>query len=235
MSRRDDLDEFYRLLGELRQRVGGYRLLHDCHGKSGWPERGIYFFFEDGEFREDGVTPRVVRVGTHAISKDSKTKLWTRLRTHRGSRKGGGNHRSSIFRLRVGEALQQRTEAAKDIRESWSQRRKAPKHVRLAEVSLELDVSEHICRMPFLWMAVDDAPSIQSKRAELERNSIAILSNFRKSPLDPPSSKWLGSCSPEQTIRDSGLWNTDYVDGQYNPVFLSTFCHFIRCSKVRLS
>ena len=79
MSRQSDLDEFYRLLGELRSRLGGCRMLRDCTGKNGWPERGIYFFFEDGEFREDGVTPRVVRVGTHAVSEGSKTTLWTRL------------------------------------------------------------------------------------------------------------------------------------------------------------
>lgn len=105
MSRHDDLDEFYRLLGVLRQRVGGCRKLHDCNGKSGWPERGVYFFFEDGEVREDGVTPRVVRVGTHAVSEGSQTSLWGRLATHRGHRDGTGNHRGSIFRKRVGEAL----------------------------------------------------------------------------------------------------------------------------------
>src|ERR1700751_3970240 len=118
MSRRDDLDELYRLLHELRQRVGGYRVLRDCHGRSGWPKLGVYFFFEDEEFREDGVTPRVVRVGTQAVSKNSKTKLWTRLRSHRGNRTGGGNHRGSIFRLRVGEALLEKTHIADRIRES---------------------------------------------------------------------------------------------------------------------
>jgi hypothetical protein len=227
MSRRDDLDEFYRLLDELRARVGGCRMFRDCHGKSGWPERGVYFFLENGELREDGVTPRVVRVGTHAVSRNSKSTLWMRLRSHRGSRSGGGNHRGSIFRSRVGEALLQTAKFADGIRESWSQGWTAPKDIRIAEAPLERAVSEYIWRMPFLWVAVHDAPGAHSMRAQLERSCISLLSNFRKAPLDPPSSSWLGSSSHEQTIRDSGLWNTYYVDGQYDPAFLLTLRQFV--------
>src|SRR5579872_6511727 len=105
MGRIDDLNRFYTILDDLRQRVGGWRLLRDCSAHLGWPERGVYFFFEDGECREDGSTPRVTRVGTHAITSTSKTTLWSRLHTHRGQMDGGGNHRGSIFRKRVGEAL----------------------------------------------------------------------------------------------------------------------------------
>ena len=224
MSRRDDLGEFYRLLGHLRQRCGGHRLLRDCHGKSGWPERGVYFFFEDGELREDGLTPRVVRVGTHAVSEGSKTTLWTRLRGHRGSRDGGGNHRGSIFRLRIGEALMRRAIFADGIRESWGQEGTAP--IRQVEAPLELAVSDHICRMPFLWVTVDDAPGVHSLRSHLEKNSIGLLSNFKKSPLDMPSAGWLGQLSPEAKIRESGLWNSDYVDRDYDPAFLSVFKEF---------
>ncbi len=230
MSRRDDLNEFYRILDELRQRVGGCRALRECNGKSGWPERGVYFFFEQGEFREDGTTPRVVRLGTHAVSENSRTKLWTRLRSHRGNLNGGGNHRGSIFRLRVGEALLQQGVYDKGIHQSWSQGRHAPKHIRLAETPLELAVSEYICRMPFLWLAVDDVPGGKSMRAHIEKNSIGLVSNFRKSPVDPPSTTWLGYSSPEQTIKDSGLWNTDYVDFSYDPTFLSALAQFVHRS-----
>ena len=105
MSRRADIGAFYKILDELRDRVGGYRLLRDCTGKSGWPQRGLYFFFDDGELRERSKQPRVVRVGTHAVTATSKTTLWNRLHTHRGRAGGGGNHRGSIFRRRIGEAL----------------------------------------------------------------------------------------------------------------------------------
>jgi len=232
MDRRADLNCFYEILGDLRERLGGCRCLSACTGKSGWPERGVYFFFEDGEVREDGITPRVVRVGTHAVSENSNTKLWTRLRSHRGNRNGGGNHRGSIFRSRVGEALLQRAQFPDNIRQSWSQGMNAPKDIRIAETPLELAVSEYICQMPFLWVAIDDAPSSKSMRAQLETNCIALLSNIGKQPIDPPSSNWLGNCSPEHTIRDSGLWNTRHVDDQYAPDFLDGFREFVSMHSV---
>lgn len=221
MSRHDDLDKFYRLLDELRQNCGGHRLLRDCHGKSGWPERGVYFFFEGGEFREDGVTPRVVRVGTHAVSEGSKATLWQRLRGHRGTRSGGGNHRGSIFRLRVGQALMQKEDFGQAIRECWGLDGTASKQIRTGELPLEIAVSSYVGRMPFLWVAVDDAAGAQSLRSYIEKNSIGLLSNFLNPSLDLPSTGWLGRLSPEEKIRKSGLWNSDFVDRDYDPAFLA--------------
>jgi len=123
---------------------------------------------------------------THAVSEDSRTKLWTRLRSHRGNRKGGGNHRGSIFRLRIGEALLQREGYADEVHETWGRGRNAPKNIRASEAPLEMAVSEYICRMPFLWVGVEDAASRHSIRAQLERNSIRLLSNYAKSPIDAP-------------------------------------------------
>lgn len=99
-----DLVRLYDVLSELGDRVGR-RMLNECDGRMNWSSRGVYFFFETGESRPDGTTPHVVRVGTHAVSAGSKTTLWNRLSTHRGTRSGGGNHRGSIFRLWVGTAL----------------------------------------------------------------------------------------------------------------------------------
>ena len=69
MERLEHLDRFYELLGELEERLGGIRRLGECHGRMGWPRRGVYFYFEPGEFREDGRTSRVVRMGTHALKR----------------------------------------------------------------------------------------------------------------------------------------------------------------------
>jgi hypothetical protein len=110
IARADDLVRFYELLGVLEQKLGGKRTLATCSGWQDWPHRGVYFFFEPGETRSDsGIGPRVVRVGTHALKPQSATTLWKRLSQHRGTaRSGGGNHRGSIFRLLVGEALLRR-------------------------------------------------------------------------------------------------------------------------------
>jgi hypothetical protein len=105
MSRTDDLNRFYYHLEHIRRQEGGFRYLRDSTGKSGWPKRGMYFFFEEGERRDGSDALRVIRVGTHALTDTSKTTLWNRLSTHKGQTNGRGNHRGSIFRKRIGQAL----------------------------------------------------------------------------------------------------------------------------------
>jgi hypothetical protein len=228
VNRREELDRFYRVIAILRENCTGFRCLKNCTHKSGWPARGVYFFFEDHEFREGGSTLRVVRVGTHAVSANSRTTLWNRLHTHRGASSGGGNHRGSIFRKRVGEALLQIGSYPTEIAASWGIDNSAAKSTRLAEIPLERDVSAVIGAMPFLWIEVADAPGAGSDRAYLERNSIALLSNFGKEPIDRPSEGWLGLRSPQETIRKSGLWNTNHVGDECSPTFLDTLERCVR-------
>lgn len=228
MARKGDLDCFYEILDDLRQRIGGCRRLHDCTGKSGWPKRGVYFFFEDGEFRDDQRTLRVVRVGTHAITASSRTTLWNRLHTHRGHSDLGGNHRGSIFRKRIGEALWKAEKHPNDVTRTWGIGSSAAKSVRLVEVPLERKVSTYIGKMPFLWTSISDAPSPKSGRAYLELNCIALLSNFERPPIDQPSPNWLGLQSDQRTIRESGLWNTNHVEKSYDPEFLGKLNAYVR-------
>jgi hypothetical protein len=197
-SRISDLQIFYALLGSLAERVGGARTLATCSGRLGWPRRGVYFFMEDGEVRShSGAGPRIVRVGTHALTEGSGTKLWNRLKQHRGQQKaGGGNHRGSIFRLIVGTAVMARN--GLDF-PTWGHGSNAPADVRAGETALECEVSKVICAMPFLCLAIDDEPGTESLRGYIERNAIALLSNFDKEPLDPPGARWLGhSCNRER-------------------------------------
>jgi hypothetical protein len=156
------------------------------------------------------------------VSTGSKTTLWKRIAQHKGSaRSGGGNHRGSIFRLLVGESLLKR-----DLRygiETWGRGQSAPKDVRATEHALECEVSGYIGRMPFLWLDVDDEPSASSLRSYIEKNSIALLSNFSKSDdeaLDPASVNWLGLNSGREMVKKSGLWNNNYVDRPYEPSFI---------------
>jgi hypothetical protein len=231
MSRREELDRFYAVIGTLREKCQGYRCLKECTQRSGWPARGVYFFFEDHEFREDRSTLRVVRVGTHAVSANSRTTLWNRLHTHRGASSGGGNHRGSIFRKRIGEALLQVKSYPAEIAASWGTDNSASKSIRLAEIPLERDVSAVLGAMPFLWIEVADAPGVGSDRVYLERNSIALLSNFEKEPIDKPSEGWLGLQSPQGTIRLSGLWNTNHVGDEYTPAFLDVLEKYVSDAK----
>jgi hypothetical protein len=81
-----DVERLYELLRELERRIGGPRTLAAATSASGWPDRGVYFFFECGEVSADG-GPCVVRVGTHAL-RGSRTTLWKRLNQHRGALRG---------------------------------------------------------------------------------------------------------------------------------------------------
>lgn len=219
-DRKDHLRRFYLLLDELENHIGGAKTLAACSGRMDWPRRGIYFFREIGEDRSDtGVGPRIVRVGTHALSEGSGTKLWGRLAQHKGIVKtGGGNHRGSIFRLIVGTALIKRHGYTS---RSWGSGSTALATIRKKEEQIEAEVSKVIRSMPFLWLAIDDEAGSGSLRGYIERNSIALLSNFEKAPLDPPSRRWLGRhCNREKVIK-SGLWNQNHVDEDYDPAFLN--------------
>ena len=190
MSRLDDLQQLYSLLSALNENLADTRRLGDSTGRMSWPKRGVYFFMEPSETRtQSGRGPRIVRVGTHALKLGSKTTLWNRLSQHRGvARTGGGNHRGSIFRLIVGTALINRE--AIDCN-SWDDRQgSAPREVRERELPLERSASQVIRNMPFLWLSVEDEPGPQSLRGFIERNAIALLSNYGKPSIDPPSDSW---------------------------------------------
>jgi hypothetical protein len=221
-NRREHLVRFYSILDKLERNIGGQRTLADCSGRMPWPARGVYLFRENGENRTDtGSGPRVVRVGTHALKAGSGTKLWTRLSQHKGQPStGGGNHRGSIFRLIVGASLIGRDRGTYEFPASWGQGNTAKKEVRSGEHTLECAVSGVIRKMPFLWLAVSDDAGPGSLRGFVERNAMALLSNYNKPPLDPPSPCWLGRYCDRDRVRGSGLWNSNHVDETYDPGFL---------------
>jgi hypothetical protein len=77
--------------------------------------------------------------------------------------------------------------------------------------------------MPFLWLDIDDDPGPNSHRGFIERNSIALLSNFHRAPMDAPSPGWLGHFSDRPLVRGSGLWNQRHVEDHQDDGFLDAF------------
>ncbi|WP_099865929.1 hypothetical protein [Pararhizobium haloflavum] len=223
-----DLNAFYALLDELEAKIGGRLRLGDCHGRMPWPQRGVYFFFEPDEPRETSSSQqRVVRVGTHGLISRSRTTLWKRLGQHRGtSNPIGGNHRGSIFRLLVGEALL--NAAGLPSVESWGRGSSATRDLRDHEREHEVRVSEYLGKMNLLFLDVPDKPGPDSARAIIERNSIALLSSVRDSTQDRPSAGWLGNHSGRERVRRSGLWNNNHVEETYDPGFLDLFEDLVR-------
>ncbi len=196
-ERQRDTERFYDLLARLEERVGGKRKLADCDGQEGWPQ-GVYFFFESGEFQWDSHSKmRVVRVGTHGTSPDSPSTLWWRLTQHKN------DVGRSVFRDHLGTALLNRSGAA----------RQTHNHQRC--------VNQYIGGMPFLWVKIDGDDGHKC-RADIERNSIALLSFWNSDSIGQSSDNWLGKWRKHkrQKIERSGLWNVNYVTRDYDPSFL---------------
>jgi len=218
--RQQHLSQFYDLIKRLESKLE-LHFLRDCNGRMQWPSRGVYFFFDTSEIRTNPSTERrIVRIGTHALKRGSKTTLWTRLSQHKGQIKsGGGNHRGSIFRLLVGDALIRKSSLAFD---TWGNGNTAPREIRESELALEQQVSNYIGNLPFLWLAIEDASGPESLRGYIERSSIALVSNFQKHAIDSLSNNWLGHFSSRPRVRESELWNQNHVDENYDPAFLAT-------------
>jgi hypothetical protein len=222
----EHFDRFYLLLQRLADAPGQGRTLREVIALFQLPKRGVYFFFENGEYRTgQPLVKRVVRVGTHAVSTGSKSTLRQRLKQHIGTRSGGGNHRGSIFRLHIGAALLARNGSSLP---TWGLGSSAPpaltesETLRAAEAMCEKQVSEYIGEMPILWLDVPDEASPLSDRSFIERNVIALLSN-KFNPIDSASTEWLGHFSPRQEIRNSAIWNLNYCADNFDPIFLDKF------------
>ena len=189
--------------------------------------KGLYLFFDNQEKRSDGKTHRIVRIGTHAVKRaEGKSTLWRRLKQHKGNDKNdGGNHRGSIFRLLVGEALINRDSNGPA---SWGMGSNASKETRQQEMKHEVKVSKYIRELPFLIIRIDDSID----RKSLESSLIALISNIGRRAAEPPcpdepSKDWLGRHSCRPLVRNSGLWNNQGVLGTYDPKLIETLNHYV--------
>lgn len=217
-ERRELLDRLYELLEEQAEVIGGRWRLPDCSGDDHWPQHGVVFFFQPGELREDGQTPRVVRVSTHATTPSSKTRLWDRLRSDRGSisgaNPGSGNHRASALRRHIGRALIER-DGYPEAAASWGSAGSVDAETKQREMELEIAVSRIVADMEFIWLAVPEAED----RHAIEKGAVALLSNRDREPVDPPGPEWIGHYAGP-VISASGLWNVDFTREQPDPAVL---------------
>jgi hypothetical protein len=212
-----DIERFYSILARLRACPHQGESLREQSRKTVLPAAGVYFFQEPGEYRtRQPDVLRIVRVGTHAVSEGSKATLWQRLRNHMGTKAGGGNHRGSIFRKHVGAAMLVRDGI--DL-PRWNIGSSAPRSVRVQEADHEARVSAYLGAMPVYWIAVPGPSGSSNRRAYIERNAIALLSNHLD-PVDKASGRWLGNSCPSAEVRGSALWNVNHVNEDYDPRFL---------------
>jgi hypothetical protein len=198
------VEELYAIFDQVRGE-GGIETLREALRRP-LPEQGVYFFFDPTEKTRFSVAlPRLVRVGTHGVSAGSRATLRDRLRTHFGTSDGYGNHRGSVFRLHVGEALIRR-DGLRDRYPNWGLGQSSTGAVRDNERPLENKVSEIIADLLVGCVAVSDKSTKESARSLIERLSIALFTeNFL--PVEAPSGNWLGLYSKHEVIVKTGLWN----------------------------
>ena len=164
---------------------------------------GLYFFYEDGETSEHGAHGRVVRVGNHPRSSGGLRK---RLRQHYSGRKNG-----SVFRKLLGGALLRRRDPKSPCllpapgKGHWEHHKeKTCQECR----PLEEEVSQLLRRsFRFRCVMVEDRE---------ERNGLeaALIATLAACPMCGPSPSWLGRYAYSETVRSSGLWNSQFVGGQ---------------------
>ena len=217
-NRKENLEKFYELLNEVIKKFPKRTLA--SISRESLPEKGVYFFFEPGEIRQDGNSERVVRVGTHAVRTNSEAILFERLKLHKGSQDLSGNHRASVFRKLIGYSIIQKENMNFP---NWGKQSGVGEQIRTSEKPLEKKVSEYIITLPFTVLEVPGPSSRNNDRAFIEKNTIALLSNFNRERIDCCSKNWLGRYSPKK-ICCSGLWNSQYVSNQkIEENFLDTF------------
>jgi hypothetical protein len=209
-----DVRALYAHIGEAR-RQGRTFLLGDLSARS-LPEKGVYIFLDPAETSAWSNGPRIVRIGTHAVSEGSKSSLRTRLRNHLGPAHGVGSHRGSIFRLHVGRAMLEAEGRNGAEVLTWGVGQQSPKPVPDNEIAHERRVTDYLQRLEVFVFDIDDPPSKTSLRALAETQLIGLMTADGL-PLEPASAGWLGLRSPMAPIRETGLWNIRDVGAAYRP------------------
>jgi hypothetical protein len=212
VARIRDAERLYRAI--YRKKPSQNFLLRDL-GEISLPKQGVYIFLDDSERSLVGHGPRIVRIGTHAVSEGSKASLRNRLRNHFGKEDGLGSHRGSVFRLHVGRAMLEAAGGHGSL-PTWGAGQHATREVVAAEAALEREVSQYVGNLRLFVIPIEDNASKNSRRALVERQLIALLTEDMI-PIDPPSNHWLGAWSPTPPIAEMGLWNIREVGGTYDP------------------
>jgi hypothetical protein len=200
------------LYGAIEHALGGAELptLREYMGSKNLTKQGVYLFFEDGEPTEfNQRLPRIVRIGTHAVSAGSSTTLRDRLRTHMGTADGDGNHRGSVFRLHVGNAIIKARNLSGEYPD-WGKGQSATKDVKNQERRLEQEVSKYLSRLRVFCLPLSGPASKSSIRSRVEAAIIGVLTQDGMA-LERPTQNWLGLNSTRSEIRESGLWNLQHL------------------------
>lgn len=159
------------------------------------PANGIYILFEQGEQGHGG--ERIVRIGTHT----GMNNLVSRLKEHFLHE----NKDRSIFRKNIGRSiLKQIGDPYLEIWELDFTSNAAKAKANLINYQHQQSIEALITKRLHETFSFSVIP-IENKELRIEFES-KLISTVSMCEECGPSSAWLGSYSPKQKIRDSGLW-----------------------------
>jgi hypothetical protein len=182
------------------------------------PDNGIYFFYERGEvWGHGGLKQRIVRIGTH---RDGNFK--SRIAEHflPDDRKlmfdcdHSAPHDRSIFRKNIGRVLLAREHD--DYLKLWEvdfmKKECLAKFSSMRDIEKEKRVEAEITRIlrdafSFRYIVVDR----QEHRMGAGGLEKALIGTAARCNLCRPSPGWLGNQSPNQKVRESGLWLSQHL------------------------
>lgn len=170
-------------------------------------KNGLYILFENGENYDK--YDRIVRVGSH----DADNRLIKRLRDHFLSKR----QRKSIFRKHIGRCLLNNRKD--DYLNAWNKPfnkiTDKEKYKNIVNLEYEKQYEELITTHIRTNLSFAVIPKVyeQSDRDRLEEGLIASLA---QSDLKISSTNWLGNEHPDSKIRQSKIWNIEYLNG--NPI-----------------
>jgi hypothetical protein len=186
--------------------------------------------------RRDAIAFRIGSEGRPSRNACAQARVWHIPLATSVPATGGGNHRGSVFRRLVGNAIKNRDhlaeprswDVANDPATAASLLGLTREQVVIAEQPLEAAGSDYIRGMSVLWLAIDDTAGPRSDRGIIERNTIALLSNYGREATDPSSREWLGSHCDRERLRRSGLWNNHYTDQEYETTQLAVIEGYVQ-------
>jgi len=161
---------------------------------------GLYFFYQKGETSMHAPNGRIVRIGNHPRSQNG---LKRRLTMHYS-----GNKNSSIFRKHLGGAILRKTDpnhpclAPAPGQGHW-EKENMPTCQKCKPIETEV---KKLLRNDFRFRCIEIKD--QNLRNTLEKKLVATVSLC---PICKPTKNWLGKFAYSENVRNSGLWNSDYV------------------------
>jgi len=167
----------------------------------GVPSDGLYFFYENREINSHDGAPRIVRVGNHPRSVGG---LRNRLRNHYS-----GNKNGSVFRKFLGGALIRRRNPNDSCllpepgQGHWERHgERTCSRCKPVEQEVSQLLKEHFS---FRCVRIVD-------RTERNRFEQLLIASLARCPGCKASATWLGRHAYSSNVRQSGLWNSDFID-----------------------